>query len=163
MCFRRHALIATVRGFHGSEPDKGARREIINSSRQAEGHTIRFATFLVLVCLLFVLSLSVCSRMCSCLPGLPVNDLYHSIASQTGIDHVRHDLLCSDVLCYVTMYDDDAVSNADANNDSYDNDNAMSIATTMMISVFTFACIGMHMLMCICTYVYAYHYCDYYY
>ena len=33
---RRHALIAAVSGFHGSEPKQRARREIINSSRQSE-------------------------------------------------------------------------------------------------------------------------------
>ena len=39
---RMHALVATVSGFHGSEPEKGARRKIIySSSREAEGHTIR--------------------------------------------------------------------------------------------------------------------------
>ena len=31
---RRHALIATASGFHGSEPEQGVRREIVYSSRQ---------------------------------------------------------------------------------------------------------------------------------
>ena len=38
--FRRHALIATVSRFHSSEPEQGARGEIVNSSRLAEMDTV---------------------------------------------------------------------------------------------------------------------------
>ena len=37
-----HAFIATVSGFHGSEPEQRAGREIIQTPRKAEGHTIRY-------------------------------------------------------------------------------------------------------------------------
>ena len=37
----RQAFIATVSGFHGREPEQGAGGEIIQTSRQADGHAIR--------------------------------------------------------------------------------------------------------------------------